>query len=207
MPKVRRGAPRPKNPLIRSDKVLAVFGLGNPLRHGGLSASYNGTRHNIGKEAALSLKGRMPLAFKGPFADIYVRGGRALIEGNIYMNESGLAFKDAVKKLKIKAEDILVLCDDFNMELGKMRYRINGSSGGHKGLDSVIEEAGTDNFPRLRLGIGPPVFDFSGAKDWVLDVFQADERAKAEALRKAASDFVKSKWGRSWPGENNGFNV
>ncbi len=180
--------------------MLAVFGLGNP-------ASYNGTRHNIGKEAALSLKGKMPLVFKGAFADIYARGGKALIEGKIYMNESGLAFKEAVKKLKIPAEDVLVICDDFNMDLGKMRYRINGSSGGHKGLDSVIEEAGTENFPRLRLGIGPPVFDFSGARDWVLETFLSEELAKAEALRKAAAGFVKSNWGRFWPEENDSFNV
>lgn len=180
--------------------MLAVLGLGNP-------ESYDGTRHNIGKEAALSLKGSIPLAFKGSFADIYARNDRALIEGKVYMNESGLAFKEASKMLKIEALDILVICDDFSMDLGKMRYRINGSSGGHHGLDSVIEEAGTDNFPRLRIGIGPPVFDYSGVKDWVLEAFSADESAMAAAMIKAAADFVKKGWARGWPGENISFNV
>jgi PTH1 family peptidyl-tRNA hydrolase len=180
--------------------VLAVLGLGNP-------DSYKGTRHNIGKETALSLKGRMPLAYKGSFADIYARNGRAVIEGKVYMNESGLPFKEAIRKLKIKAGDVLVICDDFNMELGKIRYRINGSSGGHHGLDSVMEEAGTDNFPRLRLGIGPPVFDSYGVKDWVLEPFGAAERVRAAAMSASAADFVKNFWGRFWPAENSSFNV
>jgi len=180
--------------------VLAVFGLGNP-------ASYKGTRHNIGKEAALSLKGKMPLAFKGVFADIYVRGGKAVIEGKTYMNESGLAFREALKKLKISPGDILVICDDFNMDLGKMRYRVSGSSGGHKGIESVIEKAHTENFPRLRLGIGPPVMDFSGARDWVLETFEDREEEKAGKLLRAAGDFVKSRRGRFWPEENDSFNV
>ncbi|MBU4134228.1 aminoacyl-tRNA hydrolase [bacterium] len=180
--------------------MLAVFGLGNPL-------SYNGTRHNIGKEAALSLKGKMPLAFKGVCADIYVLGGRALIEGKTYMNESGLAFREAVKKLGLAPENILVICDDFNLELGRMRYRVNGSSGGHKGLESLIEKTGTENFPRLRLGIGPPILDFSGAKDWVLETFEGEEKEKAARGIRAAADFVKRRWGHFWPEENDSFNV
>ena len=180
--------------------MLAVFGLGNP-------SSYNGTRHNIGKEAVLSLKGKMPLAVKGAFADIYVRGGKALVAGKTYMNESGLAFKEALKKLKIEPCDILVICDDFNMDLGKLRYRVSGSAGGHRGIESVIEKSGTENFPRLRLGIGPPVFDFSGVKDWVLETFNKAEKEKAEAISRAAADFVKSRWGRFWPEENDSFNV
>ncbi|MEA2081658.1 MAG: aminoacyl-tRNA hydrolase [Elusimicrobiota bacterium] len=180
--------------------MLAVFGLGNP-------PSYNGTRHNIGKEAALSLKGKMPLAFKSAFADIYVRGGKALIIGKTYMNESGLVFRDALRKLKISPEDILVICDDFNMDLGKLRYRVSGSSGGHNGIESVIEKSGTVDFPRLRLGIGPPVMNFSGTSDWVLENFEKNEKDKAEALALAAADFVKSRWGRFWPEENGSFNV
>ena len=84
---------------------------------------------------------------------------------------------------------------------------MRGSSGGHKGIESVIEKAGTENFPRLRLGIGPPVMDFSGAKDWVLDTFEDGEKEKADNLLRAAADFVKSRRGRFWPEENDSFNV
>ncbi len=172
--------------------MTAVFGLGNP-------PSYNGTRHNIGREISLNLKAGLKKKRTGEFYDLFGSGKRHLIMGRTYMNESGLAFGDAVYSLGLSPADILVICDDINIPLGKIRYRVSGSSGGHKGLKSIIECMGTGNFPRLRVGIGSPESCGTGVKDWVLGKFRKDEIEVIKNVVPAAEEFVMEHWAGKWP--------
>ncbi|MFH1352052.1 MAG: aminoacyl-tRNA hydrolase [bacterium] len=175
--------------------MTAVFGLGNP-------PSYNGTRHNIGREISLNLKAGLKKKRTGEFYDLFGMGKRCLIMGRTYMNESGLAFGDAVYSSGLSIGDILVICDDINIPLGKIRYRVSGSSGGHKGLKSIIECMGTRNFPRLRVGIGKPDASDIDVKDWVLGKFQKDEIQVIKNVVPAAEEFVMEHWAGKWPDEN-----
>ncbi|MCD6413634.1 MAG: aminoacyl-tRNA hydrolase [Elusimicrobia bacterium] len=171
---------------------IAVFGLGNP-------PLYNGTRHNIGAEiAGLLLKGFKKI-FRGKFCEIYAKGKRRVIKSRVYMNNSGLAFAEAHRNTRLSVGNILVVCDDFNLPLGKIRYRMSGSDGGHNGLRSIIESSGKD-FPRLRIGIGEP----SGVdpSDFVLAKFGAEEISRVEKAKKAAVGWIEKFWDSGWAGSN-----
>ncbi|UCD54875.1 MAG: aminoacyl-tRNA hydrolase [Candidatus Omnitrophota bacterium] len=130
-----------------------IVGLGNP------GLRYKNTRHNIGFLiiAKLSKKFNIPVKkrkYKGILGKGSIRGEKiALFMPQTYMNLSGEAVGEAVKKGKINLEDILVIYDDINLKLGLMRLRKKGSSGGHNGMESLIEHLGTTEFPRLRIGI------------------------------------------------------
>lgn len=144
-----------------------VVGLGNP------GEKYAMTRHNAGFMAMsyLSQKENIEinrLRFKALTKDVYIDGIRTLLMlPQTYMNNSGEAVSEAAKYYKIPAENIIVISDDVNLAVGKMRIRLKGSSGGQKGLGSIIECLGTENFPRIRLGVGakPEGVDMV---DWVL---------------------------------------
>jgi len=141
---------------------------------------------------------------KGKFCDIYFSGKKFAVLGKVYMNESGLAFQEAVQKLKIPPQHLLVIVDDFALPLGKMRYRTSGSAGGHNGLKSIIEEAGTFLFPRLRIGIGRPQ---TSGKEWVLSCFSSEEEETVKKVLEKAKDFVEKFWISGWPQENMSYNV
>lgn len=180
--------------------MTAVFGLGNP-------ASYNGTRHNVGREISLNLKKGLRKKKTGKFCDLFGAGRRILIVGRTYMNESGMAFSEAFDFLEHPAKNILVICDDINIPLGKIRYRVSGSSGGHKGLESIIEYMGSLSFPRLRIGIGFPADRALVAKDWVLGTFEKKEVEALENIIPLVEEFVMEHWGKKWPIENFSLNV
>ena len=167
-----------------------VVGLGNP------ESRYNFTRHNTGflvldyyfkvKELKWSDK---PLlgALWGRSDDVI------FIKPQEYYNESGRAVAAYMKYYKITASDILVVCDDFNLEFGKVRYRAAGSAGGNNGLKSIIASIGTDEFPRIRIGTGNDVLRAKlGDVDFVLSKFTVEEKNQLpevmeEAIARIAS--------------------
>lgn len=136
-----------------------IIGLGNP------GLIYRNTRHNIGFMVI----------------DNFIKVNRfkiakdiVLLKPNLYMNNSGTAVKKAVNKCKADLKDILIICDDVNLELGVIRFRASGSAGGHKGLESIIAALGTEAFNRLRIGISA---DKNAAlRDYVLSKFRASEK-------------------------------
>jgi PTH1 family peptidyl-tRNA hydrolase len=135
-----------------------------------------------GRYAPVSSRSR----FKGEFAELALRGTKALLLcPQTYMNRSGASVLAARDFYKLELGDILVICDDFNLPLAKLRVRAKGSAGGQKGLEDIIRCLG-DEFPRLRLGIGPPPGNWD-VSDFVLSKFTKSEAPEmALAIVRAA---------------------
>ncbi|MHB0912037.1 MAG: aminoacyl-tRNA hydrolase [Armatimonadota bacterium] len=166
-----------------------IVGLGNPGRE------YHGTRHNVGFEVIDALAKRHRIQVRS-------RRGKALIgTGSIegepvilakpttFMNLSGQAVGDLARRHRLNAEDIVVICDDVNLPLGKLRIRAKGSAGGHNGLKSIIHSLGTQDFPRVRVGIGTPRRDMV---DHVLSRFARAERPAVQESVEAAANAVEA---------------
>ena len=152
------------------------MGLGNP------GGDYKYTRHNLGFLVAQRLAEKLKLKFalssltNGVTAEGTFEGhGICLLMPMTFMNNSGLAIRQVMEKKNFSIGDILVLCDDFNLDFGQIRLRAKGSDGGHNGLSSVIQHLGTEEFARLRMGIDLP----HGKKDvvdYVLEEFTKKEK-------------------------------
>ncbi|QSJ14799.1 aminoacyl-tRNA hydrolase [Nostoc sp. UHCC 0702] len=135
-----------------------IVGLGNP------EPKYNQTRHNIGFAAvdAISRFWQIPLAenrkFQGEYGEGMAPGGGKirLLKPLTYMNRSGQSIQAVTSWYKLPPESVLVIYDDMDLPLGKTRLRLSGSAGGHNGMKSAIAHLSTQNFPRLRIGIGKP---------------------------------------------------
>ncbi len=132
--------------------MKAVIGVGNPGK------KYDGTRHNIGFEALDELKNRLKAAAewsekKSLKASVVVLDEAVLAKPLTFVNLSGEAVVALIKKYGVKTEALLVVCDDVNLDFGKIRLRESGSAGGHHGLESMIQLLGSEMFPRLRLGV------------------------------------------------------
>jgi len=158
-----------------SEECSLLAGLGNP------GARYAFTRHNVGFMVADRLAVRNGLLFEkyGRIAAL-ARGGFGgrrglLLKPLTFMNRSGLAVGDCVDRYGLPPERLLAVSDEFALPLGRMRFRRSGSAGGHKGLASIIRTLGTEEFPRLRVGIGP-LPEGRDAADFVLDPFSGAER-------------------------------
>ncbi|MDZ7618184.1 MAG: aminoacyl-tRNA hydrolase [Patescibacteria group bacterium] len=166
-----------------------VVGLGNPGRR------YAGTRHNVGYDVIAELGRRFGAGgakgrFLGEVLEANLGGTRALLlSPTTFMNRSGLSVQAASAFYKIPEEEILVICDDLNLSVGKLRVRRSGSSGGQKGLEDIIRRLGTDGFPRLRVGIGSPPESW-GAVDYVLGKFPEEERGPMEQAVRDSADAV-----------------
>jgi PTH1 family peptidyl-tRNA hydrolase len=166
-----------------------VVGLGNPGR------KYAGTRHNVGFEVVAQVAknyqaGAVKNKFKGEVVDVRVHEQQVmLLCPKTYMNASGSSVKPAVDFYRIDVKDVLVICDDFALDLGRLRFRPNGSSGGQKGLGDIIRSVGSDQIPRLRVGIGKPPDSWDGA-DFVLSKFSSKEKTEAEIAVRTAADAV-----------------
>jgi len=164
-----------------------IVGLGNPGR------KYRETRHNIGFAVADELARRGGVAFDAAPADGLIARVRTLgPEGTLLlkpltmMNASGFAVSEIARYFRIALDDILVVADDVNLPLGRLRARPLGSAGGHNGFRSIIEQLGTTGFARLRVGVGrgDPRRDLA---DYVLAGFDDDERpVVVEAVGRAA---------------------
>lgn len=151
-----------------------VVGLGNP------GTKYQGTRHNVGFEVVdrLAQGGSRPTfsrRFDGQVAEAEIDYRRVLLlKPETFMNLSGRSVAQAVKFYKLQPADILVVCDDLNLPLGKLRLKPGGSDGGQKGLRDITAHLGTEQYPRLRIGIGQR--GEIDAVDFVLSRFRSAER-------------------------------
>ena len=168
--------------------MKAIVGLGNP------GTEYSGTRHNVGFDVVDELAHRWAVRLKKwkTTADLSVVTDREvlLVEPRTFMNESGLAVSAIMAFYKIQPADVLVIVDEIQLPLGKLRLRRSGSAGGHNGLKSVIQHIGQD-FPRLRIGVerGHPE---SMLRNHVLSKFPASERDIVERAVNRAADAVET---------------
>lgn len=165
---------------------LVVF-LGNP------GPKYSGTRHNAGFLTADAAEKRFGVSinrsrFKALTASCEINGEKVLfMKPQTYMNLSGEAVGQAAAFYHLPADHVLVISDEMSLPVGKIRIRPKGSAGGHNGLKSIISSLGTDEFPRIRLGVGAPPHPDYDVKDWVLSVFRdQDAEAIAHAVEQAA---------------------
>lgn len=171
-----------------------IVGLGNPGR------KYQATRHNIGFEVLWALGRRFTVgtaksSFQGEVADLDLAGTRSLLLWpHTFMNRSGVSVVQARDFYKLNNEELLVVCDDLNLPLSRLRVRAKGSSGGQKGLEDIIRALGTDEFPRLRVGIGQPPEGWD-AVNYVLGKFGESELAEMEVTVERAADAVVE-WAR-----------
>lgn len=166
--------------------MLLVVGLGNPGRR------YQNTRHNVGYRVVDRVAGTFGVeisrrGFEGAYAE--VRDGEErilLLKPETYMNLSGQAVRAATDWHKLAPSAVLAVCDDIHLETGTLRARRKGSSGGQKGLESIAAHLGTDEFARLRLGVGEP----GNAAQWAQYVLEpipvADAPKIDEAVERAA---------------------
>ena len=168
-----------------------VAGLGNP------GDRYRGTRHNVGLEVADLLAGRHGLAFEAAPASAlqarWRRGGDVVwvVKPLTFMNVSGEAVSVLVRYYRIAFADVLIVCDDVNLPLGRLRARASGTEGGHNGLRSIALHFGTIDYPRLRVGVGRGD-DRRDLADHVLARFDPDERPGIESAIARAADAVET---------------
>lgn len=167
-----------------------IIGLGNPTRE------YQATRHNVGWDVITRLSDdfRIPLDMKKHKAIC----GKGMIEGEkvvlaqpvTYMNLSGESVRELVDYYKVSPQEIIVIYDDISLEVGQLRIRKKGSAGGHNGMKSIISQLGTDEFPRIKVGIGekPKGWDLA---DYVLSRFREEEEPIIREALKNASDACK----------------
>lgn len=172
-----------------------IVGLGNP------GSKYTATRHNIGFHVVAELAKRFGTAtprakFQGETVEARCENESCLLLcPHTYMNKSGQSVLEARDFFKLQHADILIVCDDFNLPLAKLRIRAQGSSGGQKGLDDIIRRLGEDNIPRLRIGIGPVNEGWDPA-DFVLGRFAKDEIPVVNQAIQRACDAVAT-WVRA----------
>ena len=167
-----------------------VVGLGNP------GSKYEWTRHNMGFLVVDELAERLSipvqrLKFKA-LTNTAVLGGKSvlLMKPTTYMNLSGEAVGQAARFYKIPPERVLVISDDVALPQGKLRVRRSGSAGGHNGLKNIIAHLGTDQFPRIKVGVGQKPSPDSDMVNWVLGTFTGQDRKVMEETICRAADAV-----------------
>ena len=173
--------------------MFLIVGLGNP------GEEYASTRHNVGFKVADELARRHALTFRrgrgrapSQLASGSIGGQSvALMKPLTYMNDSGVAVRAAADFYKVQPERLVVVYDDMDLPLGRIRIREAGSHGGHNGIRSIITHLRTDVVPRIRIGIGRPAGEGRGATGHVLGGFRPDERPVVESAIAAAADAVE----------------
>lgn len=187
--------------------VSLIVGLGNP------GDRYAGTRHNVGFRTADRLLegagGRWEAAPAGEgMAAKVALAGRAvwLSKPMTYMNESGRAAAALARFFKIPPPEVLVVSDDIDLPLGRLRIRLKGSSGGQRGLESVLSCLGTTDVPRLRLGVGPRPSGMDAAA-FVLSRFKADEAGAVDAMVGRAAEAAEACVAKGVEAAMNAFNA
>lgn len=165
-----------------------VVGLGNPGK------KYDQTKHNVGFMVldALSQKVNEPLTkkdFEARYTSFQYEGEKVfLVEPLTYMNDSGRAVGPLMHYYNIEPKDLLVVQDDMDLALGKLRYRTKGSSGGHNGIKSIIAAVQTESFNRLKVGIQHP--QRSKVVDWVLTPFNKEDQVTMLAAYDRATEAI-----------------
>jgi len=181
--------------------VKLIVGLGNP------GILYASSRHNIGFQVVKYLAKAKKAALKKE-KGMSALSAKAKIEGSdavlalplTFMNLSGEAVRPLLKKYRIGLSDLLVICDDLDLEFGRIKIRSGGSSAGHRGVKSIIGLLGSDEFSRLRIGIGRPATNASGgrpgehtaAADYVLARFNQREKSGLSAVIKRAAEAAQA---------------
>ena len=171
-----------------------LVGLGNP------GLRYEFTRHNIGFRIVDSLARDMGTEFKKvkSYYSLISRGTInnhkvMLIKPQTFMNLSGRAVSKVVSYYKIPLQDLLIVYDDLNLELGQIRIRKKGSTGGHKGIESIMQYLNSEDIPRLRIGIGNPSVNFNfDCVSYVLSNFNNDEEDKIEEVIQLSTEAIKT---------------
>ena len=168
-----------------------IVGLGNP------GEKYENTRHNVGFQVVDELAERQGkpvqrLKFKALTGLLTIGGEKALVMKPVtYMNLSGEAVRPAADFYKLPPERILVISDDVALAAGRLRIRAKGSAGGHNGLKSIIQHLGTDQFPRIRVGVGEKPHPDYDLADWVLGRPQGEDKKAIDEAVKRAADAVE----------------
>ncbi|MFA5093160.1 MAG: aminoacyl-tRNA hydrolase [Candidatus Omnitrophota bacterium] len=184
-----------------------IVGLGNP------GLFYAGSRHNVGAAVVKLLARNLKSSFKRD-SSIFALVSKAKIDQHevvlalpqTYMNLSGKAVKACFKKFKVSPQDLLVVCDDLDLELGRIKIRPSGTSGGQRGLASIIESLGTHEFSRLRIGIDRPK-NSADAADYVLKGFLRSQKKIVETVKEDAVNCCIS-WAQNGVAETmNTFNI
>lgn len=172
---------------LRREIMYIIIGLGNPSRQ------YQATRHNIGFDAITRLADDFNISLdekkhKAICGKGYIAGEKVILaQPQTYMNLSGESVRELVDYYKLTNENIIVIYDDISLEVGQLRLRKKGSAGGHNGIKNIISHLGTDEFYRIKIGVGekPSGWDLA---DYVLGRFQDEEQDLIrEALKKASS--------------------
>lgn len=169
--------------------MFAIVGLGNP------GARYDSTRHNIGFEVIDLLARNWHLKVnkikhKALIGETLIGGERVLlVKPQTYMNLSGEALRSLVTFYKIPMEQVLVIYDDVDLSVGQVRIRMQGSSGTHNGMRSIVQQLQSENFPRIRIGIGKS--DRILLADYVLQRFSSSEIPVMEAAATKAAEAVE----------------
>lgn len=166
--------------------MKAIIGLGNP------GMKYAGTRHNIGFDAVTAIADKYNLSinnkkFKGVYADGHIAGEKVLlVQPQTFMNLSGECVREVADFYKLNPDEIIIICDDINLDVGRLRIRKKGSAGGHNGLKNIIAHLGTEEFPRIRVGVGEKTEGWDLA-DYVLARFDKDSEP---VIREALANVV-----------------
>jgi len=171
-----------------------VIGLGNP------GSKYEFTRHNIGFRIIDSLARDMGIEFNKvkSYYSLISRGminnhKVMLVKPQTFMNLSGRAVNRVVSYYKIPLQDLLIVYDDLNLELGQVRIRKKGSSGGHKGIESIMQYLNSEDIPRLRIGVGNPSLNYNfDCVSYVLSNFNNDEEDKIAEVIQLSTEAVKT---------------
>ena len=171
-----------------------MIGLGNP------GSKYEFTRHNIGFRIIDSLARDMGIEFNKvkSYYSLISRGminnhKVMLVKPQTFMNLSGRAVNRVVSYYKIPLQDLLIVYDDLNLELGQVRIRKKGSSGGHKGIESIMQYLNSEDIPRLRIGVGNPSLNYNfDCVSYVLSNFNNDEEDKIAEVIQLSTEAVKT---------------
>lgn len=170
--------------------MKVIVGFGNP------GNKYNFTRHNLGFLALdfYAKVHKLEWQKKPKFNALVIKDDEhdlLLVKAQTYYNEVGLSVRTILDFYKLKAQDILVICDDFNLEFGKVRFRERGSAGGNNGLKSLVAHLGTEDFPRLRIGTANDGLRSKiGDTDFVLSRFDDQEYEKLPQILREIDDFI-----------------
>ena len=170
----------------KAPQIRLIAGLGNP------GPEYAATRHNIGFMVVDQLATQVGSAWEKStkWRALSAKCGEAfLVKPMAYMNRSGEPLASIAQFYKIEPHEVLIVLDDLALPLGRVRLRASGGAGGHNGLESIILQFGTEDIPRLRIGIGAPPCE--GAVDYVLSRFFEEERPLVSSTTDRAVDAVK----------------
>ena len=190
----------------RNQESWLIVGLGNPGRE------YEKTRHNAGFRALDVLADKLgckvdKLKYQGLYCQTSYKGKKLfLLKPQTYMNLSGRSVLQLSAFFHVPPQRIIVMFDDISLEPGRLRIRGDGSAGGHNGIKSIIQELGSQDFPRVKIGVGAkphPDFDLA---DWVLSTFSASEEKALQSALERASDAALAIMDHGVPEAANRFN-